>query len=99
MDRKRPCSDCRAGTIERRAGSRGIWNIQSTDTRAHRVAGRVLYRSGDRGSARGGSDCSEGDVYSTGRGRFAVPGGTDSDPGGGQRAEADTHHGAGEREL
>ena len=50
-------------------------------------------------SAKGGSDCSEGDVYSTGRGRFAAPGGTDSAPGGGQRAEESTHHGAGEGEL
>ena len=40
MDRKRPCSDCRAGTIERRAGthqtgsragSRGRGNIQSPE--------------------------------------------------------------------
>lgn len=49
--------------------------------------------------AAGRSDCSERNVYSTGRGRFVAPGGTDSDPGDGQRAEADTHHGAGEGEL
>ena len=34
-----------------------------------------------------------------GEGVFGAPGGTDSDPGGGQRAEADTHHGAGEGGL
>ena len=108
MDRKRPCSDCRDGTDERRgrdhqtgsqAGRRGGGDIRSTDARTRRAAERVLYRTGGSGSAGDGSDGGEGDVYSTGRGRFGAPGGNNSDPGGGQRAEADTHHGAGEGEL
>ena len=79
MDRKRPCSDCRAGTIERRAGahqtgSRGRGNIQSTDAKACRAAGRELCRSGGRGSARGGSGACRSD-RAIGTDRRGRPGG------------------------
>ena len=64
----------RAHQTGSRAGSRGRGNIQSTDAKACRAAGRVLYRTGGRESARGGSGAcrSNRDIGTDRRGR---PGG------------------------
>lgn len=64
----------RAHQTGSRAGSRGRGNIQSTDAKACRAAGRVLCRSGGRESARGRSGACRSD-RAIGTDRRGRPGG------------------------